>query len=394
VLLRALGRPAAVSGGAAVLMLIAPQNLDAASWFSASTDLFATVFVLAALVAAVRGRPAAAAVAALAACLSKETAYVLPLLALVVLHDRPWRRRFAAVAPQLAVVAAVIAARTVVLHGLGGPGDPRASLGARLLQITFGLAHLLTGDLLSGGGAARNLVVAGLGAAAVGLAAFSAVRAWRASGDRGRLLPFAFCAIATMSLLAAGWVVGARYFYLPAVGIAWALAEALAGAGPATRAVIVGVLLLVGGAQAALRRAEVVLYDRLVAASRRAVAAGLAEDHHVFAVMGGVKDLDLAVKEDSRLAAAGVLVLTDVPASFVIVPDALADAAAPFIARPPLPPSGAYRFGAVRVVGLARREDEPSLDEVLARFPDLRFVRLYRLPTGQIVARDVTDETR
>jgi hypothetical protein len=28
-------------------MLLAPQNLDAASWFSASTDLFATVFVLA-----------------------------------------------------------------------------------------------------------------------------------------------------------------------------------------------------------------------------------------------------------------------------------------------------------------------------------------------------------
>jgi hypothetical protein len=89
-----------------------------------------------------------------------------------------------------------------------------------------------------------------------------------------------------------------------------------------------------------------------------------------------------------------VLVLTDVPASFVIVPDALAEAAAPFVARPPLPPSGAYRFGAVRVVGLARREDEPSLGEVIGRFPDLRFVRLYRLPTGQIVARDVTDETR
>ena len=87
-LLRALGRPAVVSGGAAVVMLIAPQNLDAASWFSASTDLFATVFVLAALVAVVRGNQVGATVAALAACLSKESASVLPLLALVVLHDR------------------------------------------------------------------------------------------------------------------------------------------------------------------------------------------------------------------------------------------------------------------------------------------------------------------
>jgi hypothetical protein len=115
----------------------------------------------------------------------------------------------------------------------------------------------------------------------------------------------------------------------------------------------------------------------------------------VFNIMSGVKDLDLAVKEDRGLASAGeVLVLTDVPASFVIVPPQLADAAAPFLARPPLPPSGAYRFGAVRVVGLARAEEEPSLREVWTRFPDMRFVRLRPVPSGQIIARDVTDETR
>ena len=75
-----------------------------------------------------------------------------------------------------------------------------------------------------------------------------------------------------------------------------------------------------------------------------------------------------------------MLVLTDVPASFVIVPPALAAAAAPLIAQPPLPPSGAYRFGDVRVVGLARREDEPTLREVWQRFPDIRFVRLRPVP--------------
>jgi len=42
-------------------------------------------------------------------------------------------------------------------------------------------------------------------------------------------------------------------------------------------------------------------------------------------------------------------------------------------------------------VALARRGDEPTLDEVLGRFPDLRFVRLRPTPMGQIVARDVTD---
>ena len=392
-LLRALGRPAAVAIGAGALVLLAPQNLEAASWFSASTDLFATAFLLAALLAAVRGRRLAAAAATLAACLSKETAYVLPLLTLLLLRERPRRARLVAAASQLAVVAAVIAARTAVLHGWGGAGDARAGVPAKLFQITFGLAHLFSGDLPTGGAAARALIVAGLGAAAIGLAAFSAVRAWRA-GDRGRLLPLAFSAIATLSLLAAGWVVGARYFYLASVGIAWAVAEALAGVRPAVRAAIVGLLLVLGWVQAAQRHAEVVLNDRVVAASRRAVAAGLAAGHRVFAVTGGVKDLDLAVKEDPGLGAAGVLVLTDVPASFVIVPPDLAGAAAPFLARPPLPPSGAYRFGGVRVVGLARREDEPSLDEVIARFPDLRFVRLYRVASGQVVARDVTDETR
>src|SRR6185436_12665624 len=96
VLLRALGRPASVAGGAAVLMLIAPQNLDAAAWFSASTDLFATVFVLGALTAGARGKHGLAAGVALAAFLSKESAYVLPLLALLVLRDLPWRRRLVA----------------------------------------------------------------------------------------------------------------------------------------------------------------------------------------------------------------------------------------------------------------------------------------------------------
>ena len=112
--------------------------------------------------------------------------------------------------------------------------------------------------------------------------------------------------------------------------------------------------------------------------------------------MSGVKDLDLAVKEDRALASGAdeLLVLTDVPASFVIIPPALAAAAAPLVAQPPLPPSGAYRFGDVRVVGLARREDGPSLREVVARFPDIRFVRLRPVPSGQIIARDVTDETR
>jgi hypothetical protein len=389
-LLQVLGRPPAVAWGAAALMLLAPQNLDAASWFSASTDLLAAVFVLAALIALVRGRFVGAAAAALAAYLSKESAYVLPLLALLVLGELPWRRRLVAIAPSFVALAVVVAARSAVLHGIGGAGDARAGVGAKLLlQIPAGLAFVFTGE-----GVLPFPLALGLGAAIVALATVSAVRGRRVRGA-GWWVPLAFCAMAALPLLAAGWAVGARYFYLPAIGLAWALAEALADAGGAARAVIAGVLMLIGGLQAMQRRADIVSYDRRVAAARRVVAAGAAAGHRVFYIASGVKDLDLAVKEDRHLPpeAGQALVLTDVPASFVIVPPALADAAAPLYARPPLPPSGAYRFGDTRVVGLARAEDEPSLTETLARFPDMRFVRLRPVPSGQIIARDVTNET-
>ena len=84
------------------------------------------------------------------------------------------------------------------------------------------------------------------------------------------------------------------------------------------------------------------------------------------------------------------------PASFVALPEALGARVDFLIASPPLPPSGAYRFGARRVVGLARRGDEPTLDELLQRFPDTRFIRLRAtaMARGRVVARDVTEEIR
>src|SRR5262249_10114192 len=70
---------------AVALFFLAPQNLDAASWFSASTDLFATAFTLAALVAVARGAALASVALALGAYVSKESALVLPALAYLVL---------------------------------------------------------------------------------------------------------------------------------------------------------------------------------------------------------------------------------------------------------------------------------------------------------------------
>ncbi|HLK89198.1 MAG TPA: hypothetical protein VKZ18_04835 [Polyangia bacterium] len=402
-LLRALGRPPAVARAAALLMFLAPQNLSAALWFSATTDLLATVLCLAALLALVRGRRVAAAVAALAAFLAKESAFILPLLAALVLWvqsgtedgtehrtrdgtcPRPGRRKlWTEVAPQLALLAPVLLVRRAVLHGWGGSGDARAGLWGSLLQIYGGLAQTFTG-----GDVLPTPLAFALGTTILALTTFALARRGRGGP---RWAPLLFAAVAAAPLFAAGWAVGARYFYLPAVGLCWAVAEAAAGIGPAGRITLGATLLLVGAAQAVERRQDVLSYERRVAAARRAVAAGLRAGHHVFHVDGGIKDLDLVVKEEPALEAGQVLVLTDVPASFVIVPAPLSRAAAALVAAPPIPPSGAYAFGDVRVVGFARRGDEPDLDEALARFPDLRFIRLRSIRGGQVIARDLTDE--
>jgi hypothetical protein len=370
---------------AGALMLLAPQNLEAAYWFSASTDLLATTFVLGSLLAFLRERRLVAAALACAAYLCKESALVLPLLSLA-LYPAPWRRRLGAVAPQLALAFVVLIVRRLVLHGPGGSGDLRASPPLRAFQIASGLGHLFTGTALL-----PEVLAFGLGTAALALCVLASVRRREA-----RAVPWLFAGLALLPLWAAGWVVGARYFYLPAVGIVWAAAEAIGGAGPAARNAALVVLLVLGLGQAALRRREVASYDLRVAAARRAVEAGAGAGHRLFHIDGGIKDLDLAVKEDPALgpAAGEILVLNDVPASFAIVPRGLEGSASIVIAAPPIPPSGAYHFGDVRVVGLARRGDEPTFDEVLARFPDLRFIRLRPTPGGRIVARDLTLEVK
>jgi hypothetical protein len=389
-LLLALGRSRATVMLAAALFFVAPQNLDAASWYAASTDLFATVFTLGALVALARGAPAPLSLGlAVAAYFSKESALALPALANAVLGARPASppraRRALAVAPYAVAAALVLAARTAVLHGWGGSGDERAPLAGKLLQLASGLVHVGTGaDVLP------EALAWGLGLSALALVALAAVRAQ----DARRAL--AFVALALVPLLGPGWIVGARYFYLPAAGLAWASAEALAAQPAAARVMILVALVSLSGLQWAVRRNEVGAYEARLRAARRAVTAGVREGARVFHIDGGLKDLDLAVKEDPSLASVAdeLLVLGDVPASFVVMPPALASRAAFLVASPPLPPSGAYRFGSSRVVGLARRGDDPTLDDVIARFPEIRFIRLRPTPGGHVIGRDVTNDVK
>jgi len=377
---------------AALLFFVAPLPREAAYWFAASTDLLAAVFTLGALVALGRGRSGRAVALCAGACWSKETAVVLPLLAAVVLAMQASRVRLGdlarRVAPLAAVVAAYAVARTLVLRGLGGSGDIAAAPAAKVVQLAAGLVHVFTGTQTLGA----------LPALLVGLAVWSLVlgatarEAWRsrpvlATG------PVLLLALSVAPLVGAPWIVGARYFYFPASAVAWLGAERLRRFGvPAT----VGVLCALAGlglGQDLARRTEIVAYEARLDAARRGVATGLAEGFDTFHIDAGIKDLDLAVKEDPRVSARAdqLLVLGDVPASFVVAPPGRPGAVDFLLARPPLPPAGAYHFGPQRIVGLARQGDDPTLGEVTAHFPRIRFLRLRAAAGGRVIPRDVTD---
>ncbi len=402
---RGVGFTLRVALAAGALFLVAPAQREAALWFAASTDLLATLATLAALVCLLRQRrgwqAASVAMAALA-YFSKETALVLPLLAVAAkwtaasrqppVAENTWRRRegteflrtcVVPVLPHVGVAGGYLIIRFSVLQGLGGTNNPVAPWWGRGLQIVGGLVHAVAGYAplpeavawLLGGGL---LLVAGVFAVRA--------RAW---------FSVLWTLLALLPLPAAGWVVGARYFYLPAVGLMFMLALAADACG-AVVIVVISLLAAVGLGSTATRMGEVCHYRAVLAAARDAVERGAHEGHTIFLVRNAVKDLDLAIKltTPAELLPRPLLVIPDMPASFVWMPEALADRARFLLARPPLPPAGEYCFGGQHIVGLARREEAPDLDEVLARLPELRFIQLVTDGRGQVTGQDRTDLRR
>jgi hypothetical protein len=412
---RGVGFPLRVSLAAGALFLVAPAEREAALWFSASTDLLATLATLAALVCLLRqslkwepwkgshtlprwcaaskarrlptrlGWRAVSVVLAALAYFSKETALVLPLLGVAALWGRAAQRRLSLralvtpVLPHLVVAVGYLAVRFAVLRGLGGSNDPVAPWWGRGLQMTGGLVHAVTAYApfpevlawLVGGGL---LLIAGVFALRA--------RAW---------FPVLWTLLALLPLPAAGWVVGARYFYLPAVGLMLMLALAADTRGLAAMIAAISLLAVMGLGSTAARMGEVRRYRAVLAAAHDAVAQGAQAGHTIFLVRNAVKDLDLALKLRWPMGPQPLLLIPDVPASFVWMPDALAERARFLLARPPLPPTGEYRFGGQHIMGLARREEAPDLDEVVARLPEIRFLELVADGRGQVTARDRTE---
>ena len=387
-----------VSALAAGFFLVLPFPREAAYWFSASTDLFATAFGLAAILSLLGAAPRRGWLAFALGCWCKETAVVFPLLAAISIRvhtpARGWANTARRIAPALPIVAAYAGVRTWVLHGLGNSGDTAASLAGRAVQIGAGL---LSG--LSGAEPLSTSVAAGLGAVLFVALIVARVQQLRRSPCNAGTFRWAllWIALAVSPLLGARWVVGARYFYVSAVAICALLAE-VASAWPIRwRVAILAGFSGLAFAQAVSRRPDIVAYDLRVGAARRAVVDGLSHGARVFHIAAGIKDLDLAVKESDDVEPwdASSLILGDVPASFVALPQQGSHVSSNdldfLLAHPSLPPSGAYRFGARKIVGLARRGDDPTLDEVLKAFPDIRFIRLRPGPGHRVIYRDITE---
>ena len=390
-----VGASRRVAGLAIALFFVAPAQREAALWFSASTDLIAAAAMLGSMVGLLSTRPSGRTVSLLfagVAFFSKETGLVLPLLVGSICwyrHQPSGRQSKAlvrqiatAMVPYFAIAAGYLLARYAVLHGMGGSNDLRAPFWAVGIQMLGGAMHAVSSYSPLPEWSAWVVGGSGLAAAAIVL-------------RRSRLAAVAalWSVLALLPLPAAGWVVGARYFYFSAMGLTLLLALALEKAKAWLPALVMVVLLALGVAATNRRSLEIQLYRQVVAAAGSAVADGVAKGTRLFLVRGSVKDLDLAIKLDRAAPTAlrDAVAISDVPASFIWLPQVDADRLRFLFADPPLPPSGAYHFAGERIVGLARREEAPDLDEVMARLPDLRIIRL-KLDAHPVSWEDTTAE--
>ena len=124
---------------AAAAFAVYPRHGESVAWVSGNTDLVAVTVALAALLivrsrASFAVRIAGAAALTAVATLSKEIAFTLPVLALLVLRRRDDRRELLIPATMLLVELGTFAARYAVIGGLGGYSQfswtPRSLLGS------------------------------------------------------------------------------------------------------------------------------------------------------------------------------------------------------------------------------------------------------------------------
>jgi hypothetical protein len=227
---------------AGLAFAVYPRHGETVAWVSGSTDLLATAFGLASLLCLMapwRGalRIGAATGLAVAAALAKESGFVLPALALLVLllapesNRRELRARWRAPVVMAGALVAVLAIRWLVLDGLGGYGDDSVTP-ARVAAAagSYALAVFTPPQLE----VLRYPLLLAVPAALAALAAWSLWRV-RRDGDGSRLrvvlLGLAWFAVGLVPVLGTpldlNTATGERLLFLPSVGLALALGAAL-----------------------------------------------------------------------------------------------------------------------------------------------------------------------
>jgi hypothetical protein len=208
---------------------------EVVAWPVLVFDLMATGLALAALLLFLRGRLLLALVCEAAAVLSKESAYCLPaLVLLVILWRAPSRWRQAI--PFAAVAAAIFAWRWRVLGSVGGyiehAGETLEITHLSLLGVVKVLVLRIWALLwfpVNWTLPLTWILAAALALGVLGMALASATRALRRDLLFGLGFIIIACLPALTRLLVGIDLMGTRYLYLPLVGFALLVAVALAG---------------------------------------------------------------------------------------------------------------------------------------------------------------------
>jgi hypothetical protein len=236
VVARQIGLARFFAATAAVLFGVHGSRPEVATWIACRFDLVATFFVLLtlSLFLASTTRPylyAAALVSAFLGLISKEAAYVLPVLLLLITESPQWRR----VAPFAILTAAVFLYRWHLLSGIGGYQTAQhtpAILNFNLLRTVNALFLRLWGTLFFPINWTENPQWWFWIAITIGILAYVTLALF---GGRNRrtlaFLLFAFvAALPVQQLLLIGPdLEKSRVLYLPSVGFALFLAAVLEG---------------------------------------------------------------------------------------------------------------------------------------------------------------------
>lgn len=311
--------PPGWAGVAAAAFAVHPVHVEAMANIVGQAELVmglaATSSVALYVVARQRGRlgvgaRAGVALLAVTAALAKEQGFVVPglivlaELTIVGRRDRDWRQLATLAALIAAGLAGVLAARTAVLHGLGGGAPAPALQGLtasgraltmlalvpQFYRLMLWPAHLRADYSPPEFGPATHVTLAHLaGAALLGATALAVWRAWRA-GDRGVAFGVGWTALALAPISNLGFPTGVliaeRTLLLPSVGVVVALAcgaRLLAQQLPAWPGLrplcagLGGLALFAGGARSAVRqpiwRDGSTLFPQMIADSPRSYRA-------------------------------------------------------------------------------------------------------------------------